>query len=83
MLNSGKKIRALRDKKKILTRVSERYKKPYPPSLFKLNGRSLIHKYFKFLIKCFCQVNIKTSLYFTSVTQFTRENQTKSARLWY
>ena len=37
MLNSGKKIRALRDKKNILTRVvrkkiSERSKKPYPPS---------------------------------------------------
>ena len=56
MLNSGKKFRALRDKKiNILTLVlseffflkSERNKKPYPPPPppppppFKLNGRSL------------------------------------------
>ena len=47
MLNSGKKICALRDKKKnILTLVLsgkknyERNKKKYPPP-FKLNGRSL------------------------------------------
>ena len=48
MLNSGKKIRALRDKKiNILTLVlSEKKslnetKNHTPPSLFKLNGRSL------------------------------------------
>ena len=35
MLNSGKKIRALPDKKK--------YSKPYPPC--KLNGRSLRYNY--------------------------------------
>ena len=46
MLYSGKKIRALRDKKKnILTlvlsekKILNETKKPYPP--FKLNGRSL------------------------------------------
>ena len=47
MLNSGNKIRALRDKKKysnscvVRKNISERNKKPYPPPPFKLNGRSL------------------------------------------
>jgi hypothetical protein len=48
MLNTGKKIRALRDKKikysnSCVVRIknSERNKKPYPPPPFKLNGRSL------------------------------------------
>ena len=47
MLHSGKKIRALRDKKNkysncrvVRKKNSERNKKPYPP--FKLNGPSLI-----------------------------------------
>ena len=45
MLNSGKKFRALRDKKKIITRVIRKKiilndtKNHNPP--FKLNGRSL------------------------------------------
>ena len=48
MWNSGKIIRALRDKKSkysnssVVRKInSERNKKPYPPSPFKLNGRSL------------------------------------------
>ena len=50
MLNLGKKIRALRDKKNkysnsrvVRKKNSERNKKPYPPPPppFKLNGRSL------------------------------------------
>ena len=49
MLNSGKKFRALRDKKNKYSnscivkkkKNSERNKKPYPPPPFKLNGRSL------------------------------------------
>ena len=48
MLNSGKKIRALRDKKNkysnscvVRKKNSERNKKPQPPPPFKLNGRSL------------------------------------------
>ena len=47
MWNSGKKFRALRDKKNkysnscvVRKKNSERNKKPYPP--FKLNGRSLM-----------------------------------------
>jgi hypothetical protein len=49
MLISGKKFRALRDKKKysnscvVRKKISERNKKPYPPP-FKLNGRSLRQK---------------------------------------
>ena len=49
MLNSGKKIRALRDKKNkysnscvVRKKNSERNKKPYPP--FKLNDRSLRYR---------------------------------------
>ena len=52
MLNSGKKNRALRDKKKNIPtlvlsekNISKRNKKPYPPPPpppFKLNGPSLI-----------------------------------------
>ena len=51
MLNSGKKIRALRVKKNkysnscvVRKKNSERNKKPYPPPPpFKLNGRSLMN----------------------------------------
>ena len=50
MLNSGKKFRALSDKKNkysnsrvVQKNNSERNKKPYPPPHFKLNGRSLIN----------------------------------------
>ena len=50
MLNSGKKCRVLRDKKKILTLVlseknflnETKNHNPPPPPPFKLNGRSLI-----------------------------------------
>ena len=48
MLNSGKKFRALCDKKNkysnscvVRTKISERNKKPKPLPPFKLNGRSL------------------------------------------
>ena len=43
MLNSGKKICASRDKKKIniLILVLSEKKTPYPPPPFKSNGRSL------------------------------------------
>ena len=48
MLNSGKKIRVLPDKKNkysnsrvVRKKNSDRNKKPYPPPLCKLNGRSL------------------------------------------
>ena len=51
MLNSEKKIRALRDKNNkysnsciVREKKSERNKKPYPPPPFKLNGRSLTIK---------------------------------------
>ena len=66
MLNSGKKIRALRDKKNkysnfcvVRKKNSEQNKKPYPPTPpppFKLNGRvPNIRLYFKsmlFLLIC-------------------------------
>ena len=49
MLKSGKKFRALRDRKNkysnsrvVRKKNSERNKKPYPPPPFKLNGLSLI-----------------------------------------
>ena len=50
MLNSGKKIRALRDKKKYSNSRVVRKKilnetKNHTPPLFKLNGRSLMVKF--------------------------------------
>ena len=50
MINSGKKIRALRDKKKILNET----KNHNPPSPFKLNGRSLTNLKTKYFVSiCF------------------------------
>ena len=65
MLNSEKKFRAVRDKKKILTLVSSEKKflnetkKPYPPPC-KLNGRSLCIDFYLlmfaiYLLVC-CQI---------------------------
>jgi hypothetical protein len=60
MLNSGKKIRALRNKKiNILTlvlsekKILNETKNNYPPPPFKLNGRSLIIIHIIYLSKAF------------------------------